>query len=172
VTNQRTDPHCLIPERETRFVFRRSDPTDLIVEELQRGHHLSSVEHLLSEVQHVMNIIRNYDTSVDVDEGIDEGDQGPNTQGASTVAPNVQTAMNNGEQKGVNKRSHDAMIVPGYKVHSSRTESSSTAANVANLPALHGYPGRYYTVLRNTRVIPAIFESKLERVTCGIEQKN
>ncbi len=27
VTNQRTDPHCLIPERETRFVFRRLDPS-------------------------------------------------------------------------------------------------------------------------------------------------
>ena len=39
------------------------------------------------------------------------------------------------------------------------------------LTVLFGYPGRYYAVLRNTRVIPAIFESKLERVTCGIEQK-
>ncbi len=56
--------------------------------------------------------------------------------------------MNNGEQKGVNKRSHDTMIVPGHKIHSSRTQrmsetdsvtssqSGSTAANVANLPAL------------------------------------
>ncbi len=35
----------------------------------------------------------------------------------------------------------------------------------------YGYPGRYYAVLRNTRVIPAIFESKLERVTCGYELK-
>ena len=33
------------------------------------------------------------------------------------------------------------------------------------------YPGRYYAVLRNTRVIPAIFESELERVTCGYELK-
>ncbi len=32
-----------------------------------------------------------------------------------------------------------------------------------------GYPGRYYAVLRNTRVIPAIFESKIERVTCRME---
>ncbi len=79
VTNQRTDPHCLIPERETRFVFRRSDPNDPIIEELQRGNHFSSVEHLLSEVQDVMNIIRNFDTSVDVDEGIDESDHGADT---------------------------------------------------------------------------------------------
>ncbi len=40
-----------------------------------------------------------------------------------------------------------------------------------NFPSKPAYPGRYYAVLRNTRVIPAIFESNLERVTCGIEQK-
>ncbi len=83
-----------------------------------------------------MNIIRNFDTRVDVDGGINESDQGPNIQGASTVAPDVQTAMNNGEQKGVNKRSHDTMIVPRHKVHSSRTENIGTAANAANLSAL------------------------------------
>jgi hypothetical protein len=36
---------------------------------------------------------------------------------------------------------------------------------------IYGYPGRYYAVLRNTRVIPAIFESKIEGVTCRIEPK-
>jgi hypothetical protein len=94
--------------------------------ELQRGSDFSSVQHLLSEVQDVMNIIRNYDTSVGVDERIDEVEQ----------RPNVQTSMKNGEQKGANKRSHDTMIVPGHKVHSSRTEISSSAANVVNLPDL------------------------------------
>jgi hypothetical protein len=132
VTNQREDPHCLVPDRETKYVFRRSDPKDPIAEELQRGNNFSSVQHLLNEVRDVMNIIRNYDTSVDVDEGIDEVDQRPNTQGA----PNVQTAMNDGEQKGANKRSHDTMIVPGHRVHSSRTENTSTAANAANLAVL------------------------------------
>jgi hypothetical protein len=79
VTNQREDPHCLVPDRETKYVFRRSDPNDPIAEELQRGSLFSSVQHLLNEVRDVMNIIRNYDTSVDVEEGIDEIDQGPNT---------------------------------------------------------------------------------------------
>jgi hypothetical protein len=72
VTNQREDPHCLVPDRETKYVFRRSDRNDPIAEELQRGNHFSSVQHLLNEVRDVMNIIRNYDTSVDVDKGIDE----------------------------------------------------------------------------------------------------
>ena len=126
VTNQREDPHCLVLDRETKYVFRRSDRNDPIAEELQRGNHFSSVQHLLNEVRDVMNIIRNYDTSVDVDERIDEVKQ----------RPNVQTAMNNGEQKGANKRSHDTMIVPGHRVHSSRTENISTAANAANLAAL------------------------------------
>jgi hypothetical protein len=97
-TNQREDPHCLVPDRETKYIFRRSDPNDPIAEELQRGNHFSSVQHLLNEVRDVMHIIRNYDTSVEVDERIDEVKQGPN----------VQTAMNNGKQKGANKRSHVA----------------------------------------------------------------
>jgi hypothetical protein len=37
------------------------------------------------------------------------------------------------------------------------------------LSCLDGYPGRYYGVLRNTRVIPAIFESKIEGVACRME---
>ena len=71
-TNQREHPHCLVSDRETKYVFRRSDSNDPMAEELQRGSDFSSVQHLLSEVQDVMNIIRNYDTSVGVDEGIDE----------------------------------------------------------------------------------------------------
>jgi hypothetical protein len=101
-TNQREHSHCLVSDRETKYVFRRSDPNGLMAEELQRGNDFSSVQHLLSEVQDVMNIIRNYDASVGVDERIDEVEQ----------RPNVQTAMNNDEQKGANKRSHDTMIVP------------------------------------------------------------
>ncbi len=30
----------------------------------------------------------------------------------------------------------------------------------------YGYPGRYYGVLRNTAVIPAVFERYLQGVTC------
>jgi hypothetical protein len=125
-TNQREHPHCLVSDKETKYVFRPSDPNDPMAEELQRGNYFSSVQHLLDEVQDVMNIIRNYDSSRGVDERIDGVEQGPN----------VQTAMNNGEQKGANKRSHDTMIVPGHKVHSSRTEMSSSAANVVNIPDL------------------------------------
>jgi hypothetical protein len=125
-TNQREHPHCLVSDKETKYVFRPSDPKDPMAEELQRGNPFSSVQHLLDEVQEAMNIIRNYDSSRGVDERIDGVEQGPD----------VQTAMDNGEQKGANKRSHDTMIVPGHKVHSSRIESSSSAANVANVPLL------------------------------------
>jgi hypothetical protein len=37
--NQREHPHCLVSDRETRYVFRRSDPNDPMAEELQRGNH-------------------------------------------------------------------------------------------------------------------------------------
>jgi hypothetical protein len=126
VVTQREHPHCLIADRETKYVFHKSDPNDPMAEELQRGNDFSSIQHLLKEVQDVMNIIRKYDASRSVDEGIDETEQ----------SSNAHTAMNNGEQKGAHKRSHDTMIVPGHKVHSSRTEISSSAANVVNMPDL------------------------------------
>jgi hypothetical protein len=85
VVNQRKHPHCLIADRETKYVFHKSDPNDPMAEELQRGNDFSSIQHLLKEVQDVMNIIRNYDSSRGVDEGIDEAEQ----------SSNAQTAMNN-----------------------------------------------------------------------------
>ena len=89
VVNQREHPHCLIADRETKYVFHKSDPNDPMAEELQRGNDFSSIQHLLKEVQDVMNIIRNYDSSRGVDEGIDKAEQ----------SSNAQTAANNGEQK-------------------------------------------------------------------------
>ncbi len=118
------------------------------------------MQHLFSEVQDVMNIIRNFDTNVDLDEGIDENDHEANAQGASTVAPNAQIAMNNGEQKGVNKRSHDTMIVPGHKVHSSRNEISSVAANLGSFPTLQ-------SVVPTARIRKEVRESECNSVVLG-----
>jgi hypothetical protein len=40
--NQRKDPHCLIADRETKYVFHKSDSNDPMAEELQRGNNFSS----------------------------------------------------------------------------------------------------------------------------------
>jgi hypothetical protein len=42
--------------------------------------------------------------------------------------------------------------------------SNGYARQLVQLGPLAGYPGRYYAVLRNTVVIPAIFGSKFEDV--------
>ncbi len=147
--NQRKDPHYLIPDGN-RFVFQRADPNDRNVSELQTCGYYHSIGHLLKEADDIMRIIDPRDTQSDVDQESDHGDQGSNAQGASfnapPTAPSAQIATNDGEQKGVNKRSHDTMVGPGHKTNSSRTQrmgetdsdsqSSSTAPNVANLPAL------------------------------------
>ena len=137
VTNQRTDPHCLVPERETRFVFQRSVPNDPIVAELQRCNHFSSVDHLLNEVEDVMNIIKSSDTNVDVDVGIDEEDQGEATQDANSIAPlrvtKAREVISMATDQNATKRSHDSIIVHnGPRVRSSKIQRMSPSEDGIN----------------------------------------
>jgi hypothetical protein len=73
--NQRTDPHYLIPDGK-RFVFQRANPNDPIVSELQKCSCYMSVNHLLSQADDVMGVIKSHDDEVDVDHGLDEEDHG------------------------------------------------------------------------------------------------
>jgi hypothetical protein len=144
--SQRKDPHYLIPDGNG-FVFQRANQNDPIVSELQTCSYYKSIGHLLDEADNVMNIIK-IQGGTKVDD--DQEDQGSDTQGASfaapSVAPTAQVARSDGEQKGTNKRAPDTMVAQGHKVHSSRAQKmsptdninqgSSTAANMANLPAL------------------------------------
>jgi hypothetical protein len=147
--NQRKDSHCLIPDGN-RFVFQRANPNDPNVSELQTCSYYHSIGHLIKEANDVMRIINPRDTQSDVDYESDHEDQGSNAQGASFIAPptapSAQVATKDGEQKGANKRARDTIVTPGHKVHSTRAQrmsqadndnqSSSTAANVANVPLL------------------------------------
>jgi hypothetical protein len=144
--SQRTDPHYLIPDGNN-FVFQRSNPNDPIVSELQTcSYYYRSISHLLDEADDVMNIIKSNGTQVDAE----QKDQGSDAQGASStapqIAPSAQIATTDGEQKGANKRSHDTIVAPGHKLHTSRAQrmsqadnnnqSSSTATSMATPPAL------------------------------------
>ena len=136
VTNQRTDPHCLVPERETRFVFQRSVPNDPIVSELQRCNHFSSVDHLLNEVEDVMNIIKSSDTNVDVDVGIDEEDQGEATQDANSIAPlrvtKAREVISMATDQNATKRSHDSIAYNGPRVRLSKIQRMSPSEDDIN----------------------------------------
>jgi hypothetical protein len=135
-TNQRTDPHCLVPERETRFVFQRSVPNDPIVSELQRCNHFSSVDHLLNEVEDVMNIIKSSDTNVDVDVGIDEEDQGEATQDANSIAPlrvtKAREVISMATDQNATKRSHDSIAYNGPRVRLSKIQRMSPSEDDIN----------------------------------------
>jgi hypothetical protein len=100
----------------------------------------------LQEADDVMNIIKNNGTQVNAD----QDDQGSNTQSASStappIAPSAQTVTTVGEQKGANKRGHDAIVATGrnFQTHQAQrmsqtdnnNQSSSTATNMATLPTL------------------------------------
>ncbi len=144
--NQRTDPHYLIPDGNI-FVFQRANPNDPIVSELRTCSVYTSIGHLLQEADDVMNIIKNNGTQVDAN----QDDLGLDTQSASSIAPSsiaptAQIATTVGEQKGANKRAHNTIVAPGHRVQTNQAQrmsqtdinnqGSSTAANMATLPAL------------------------------------
>jgi len=76
VENQRTDPHHLIPDG-TKCVFQRADPNDPIVSQLQRCSHFSSVNHLLNEVDDIMDVLKELDPDqVDSEQALDMEEDG------------------------------------------------------------------------------------------------
>jgi hypothetical protein len=120
--NQRTDPHYLVPDGNG-FVFQRANTNDSIVSELQTCSFYTSIGHLLEEAHDVMNVInRNNGTQADAD----EDDQGSNTRSASSTAPpfasTAQVATTAGEQKGANKRAHDAIVATGRNVQTHQAQ--------------------------------------------------
>ncbi len=100
VANQRTDPHHLIPDG-TKYVFQRADPNDPIVSQLQRCRHFSSVNHLLNEVDDILDVLKELDPDqVETEQALDMEEDGSETQESSSVEPPSSTT-HVGEQKGV-----------------------------------------------------------------------
>jgi hypothetical protein len=120
VANQRTDPHHLIPNG-TKYVFQRADTNDPIVSKLQRCSHYSSVNHLLNEVDDIVDVLKTLDPDqVDDEQDLDMED-GFETQGVSSTKPPKNT-NHVGEQKGLNKRVHEKIVALGHKVHPSQSQ--------------------------------------------------
>ncbi len=127
--NQRTDPHHLIPDG-TKYVFQRADPNDPIISQLQSCSHFSSVNHLLNEVDDIMDILKELDPNqVGTEQALDmeEDEGGSETQESSSVEPPSSTT-HVGEQKGVNKRVHDKIVALGHKTHPSQSQRMSNVA--------------------------------------------
>jgi hypothetical protein len=79
-SDQRTDPHYLVPERPTEFAFERADPNDKRLSLLQRCATYFSVTDLLdetSDLTHLMSTVSNVHVTMEVD----MNDNGNNSDG-------------------------------------------------------------------------------------------
>jgi hypothetical protein len=57
-SDQRTNPHHLVPERKTEFFFDKADARDPLVSRLQRYTAVTSVTNLLQEVEETMQYVK------------------------------------------------------------------------------------------------------------------
>jgi hypothetical protein len=111
-SEQRTNPHYLVPEKKTEFIFEPADTNDPIVSKLQNCATVFSVQDLLNEINDVMNFI---ESMKDVTEDLFE-DQGKTTQDAKGITPH----------RAINARDITEISFNGPRVHPSRSHMITT----------------------------------------------
>jgi len=83
-----------------------------------------------------MNIIKSFDTNVDVDVGIDEEDQGEATQDANSIAPlrvtKAREVISMATDQNATKRSHDSIVHNGPRVRSSKIQRMTPSEDDIN----------------------------------------
>ena len=125
-SEQRTNPHYLVPEKKTEFIFEPADTNDPIVSKLQNCATVFSVQELLNEINDVMNFI---ESMKDVTDDLFE-DQGKTTQDAKGITPPRATKARDITEISFNrnaiKRSHDSIVHNGPRVHPSRSHMITT----------------------------------------------
>ena len=121
-SEQRTNPHYLVPEKKTEFIFEPADTNDPIVSKLQNCATVFSVQELLNEINDVMNFI---ESMKDVTDDRFE-DQGKTTQDAKGITPhraiNARDITEISFNRNAIKRSHDSIVHNGPRVQSSKVQ--------------------------------------------------
>jgi hypothetical protein len=129
-SNQRTDPHYIVPERPIEFAFERSDKNDKRLSLLQRCATYYSVSNLLdetSDLAHLMSTVSKQDvTDVDID------DNGKNADGADGNPPINAQDSSKGEDAGKRKRNHDSIVQRGHQPHPSQVQRMNSTSNFLN----------------------------------------
>ncbi len=174
--DQRTNSHYLVPEKDTEFLFEQADPSDLRESKLQRMAAVSSVNDLLHEVDEVMDYIKTHTGVTDnfdyedreiAEEAISNTDVAPSrTYGVPCPVKHVPQRVDKvikdiASDDNVTKRSHNAIVHTGHKVHPSKSQritptddlnQSSSAAPVqstfGDMPAQSAFvykTSAYYT---------------------------
>ena len=121
-SDQRTNPHYLVPEKKTEFIFEPADTNDPIVSKLQNCATVFSVQELLNEINDVMNFI---ESMKDVTDDRFE-DQGKTTQDAKGITPpratNARDITEISFNRNAIKRSHGSIVHNGTRVQSSKVQ--------------------------------------------------
>ena len=121
-SEQRTNPHYLVPEKKTEFIFEPADTNDPIVSKLQNCATVFSVQDLLNEINDVMNFIESMKYVTD---DLFE-DQGKTTQDAKGITPpraiKARDITEISFNRNATKRAHDSIVHNGPRVHSSKVQ--------------------------------------------------
>jgi hypothetical protein len=125
-SNQRTDPHYLVPERPIEFAFERADPIDKRLSLLQRCATYNSVSDLLDETSDLTHLMSTVSNKRDATE-VDENDNGNNADGAGNNPPITTQNNSKGEDAGKRKRSHDSIVQGGQQNPSQVQRMNSTS---------------------------------------------
>ena len=84
-SNQRTDPHYLVPETPMEFAFERADPHDKRLSLLQRCATYYSVSDLLDETRDLTHNLMSIDGSDRGATKVDKNDNGNNADGTPKI---------------------------------------------------------------------------------------
>jgi hypothetical protein len=129
-SNQRTDPHYLVPERPIEFAFERADPNDKRLSLLQRCATYYSVSNLLdetSDLTHLMSTVSKQDATE-----VDKNDNGNNAEGADNNPPTISQENSQGEDAGKRKRNQDSIVQRGHQAHPSQVQRMNSTPNFPN----------------------------------------
>jgi hypothetical protein len=122
-SEQRTNPHYLVPEKKTGSIFEPADTNDPIVSKLQNCVTVFSVQDVLNEINDVMNFV---ESMKDVTDDLFE-DQGKTTQDANSIAPTRDTKAS--EQKRV--------ISPRYLLIETQPSVHTIASCIMDPESIH-----------------------------------
>jgi hypothetical protein len=132
-SNQRTDPHYLVPERPIEFAFERADPNDKRLSLLQRcATYYYSVSNLLDETSDLTHNLMSIDHNDRGATKVDKNDNGNNADGVDNNPPITVQDNSKGEDAGKRKRNHDSIVQRGHQPHPSQVQRMNAAPNFPN----------------------------------------
>jgi hypothetical protein len=131
-SNQRKDPHYLVPERPSNFAFERANPNDKRLSLLQRCATYFSVSDLLEETRDLTHNLMSIDHNNPSATKVDKNDNGNNADGADGNPPINAQDSSKDDDAGKRKRNHDSIVQRGHQPHASQVQRMNATPNFPN----------------------------------------